>query len=269
MRNYNGKLVELPRHGKAIVVTDLHGNLEDYRRYLEIWNKCDKKRDHFVITGDFIHATGRKNDRSVEILESVKNNWEKWENFHPLLGNHEWATISTVSVYKGGMNQSHNFELLLMERFGDEWKNKLEEYQTFFKNLPVAVKTANNVFISHAGPPTNISDLDDIINITNKGYSENNKLYQLIWNREEDFSSDDLESFLKKVGCSIMIVGHTPVNGTKLIGNRQIIVSSSYSLGKKSYISLDLEKNIDDTRDILKMVKNLHTATKILKLNKK
>lgn len=258
MTKYNGKLVELPDQGKAIVVTDLHGNLKDYKKYLDIWRKCDKQRDHFVLTGDFIHAMGRKNDKSIDILESVKHNWENCENFHPLLGNHEWATISTVSVYKGGVNQSHNFELLLRERFGGEWKNQLEEYQTFFKNLPLAVKTANKVFISHGGPPKNINNLDDIINITNEGYVKNNKLYQLIWNREEDFSLQDLESFLKKVNCSAMIVGHTPVNGAKMIGNKQIIVSSSYSLGKKSYILLDLEKKINDAKDILKMVKNLH-----------
>lgn len=261
MTNYNGKLVELPNQGKAIVVTDLHGNLEDYKKYMDIWSRCDREKDHFVITGDFIHATGRKNDNSIEILESVKYNWENSENFHPLLGNHEWATISTVSVYKGGVDQSHNFELLLRERFGVEWKKKMEEYQTFFKNMPVAVKTANKVFISHGGPPTNINSLDDIINITNDGYCENNKLYQLIWNREGDFSIDNLELFLKKVGCSAMIVGHTPVNGVKMVGNKQIIVSSSYSLGIKSYVIFDLEKKIQDARDILKMAKNLHDHT--------
>ena len=34
MSSYNGKLVELPQDGKAIVVTDLHGNLNDYNRYM-------------------------------------------------------------------------------------------------------------------------------------------------------------------------------------------------------------------------------------------
>ncbi len=93
---------------------------------------------------------GRKNDKSIDILESVKHNCENNENFHPLLGNHEWSTISKVSVYKGGVNQSLNFEALLKERFGKAWKKKLEEYEKFFKKLPIAVKTDNKVFISHA-----------------------------------------------------------------------------------------------------------------------
>jgi serine/threonine-protein phosphatase PP1 catalytic subunit len=55
-----------------------------------------------------------------------------------------------------------------------------------------------------------------------------------------------------------MIVGHTPVDGVKLINDKQLIVSSSYSQGKKVYIELDLEEKIKDATDILKMVKNLH-----------
>ena len=113
MHNYNGKLVKLPKHGKAIVVTDLHGNLEDYKRYIALWKKCGEDKTHFILTGDFIHAMGLENDRSIDILESVKHNCENSEYFHPLLGNHEWSTISKVSVFKGGVDQSLNFEALL------------------------------------------------------------------------------------------------------------------------------------------------------------
>jgi hypothetical protein len=55
-----------------------------------------------------------------------------------------------------------------------------------------------------------------------------------------------------------MIVGHTPVNGVKLVNDKQLIVSSSYSHGKKEHIKLDLEEKIKDARGILKMVKQLH-----------
>ena len=49
-----------------------------------------------------------------------------------------------------------------------------------------------------------------------------------------------------------------PVDGVKLINDKQLIVSSSYSQGKKEYIELDLEEKIKDTKDILKMVKQLN-----------
>lgn len=52
-----------------------------------------------------------------------------------------------------------------------------------------------------------------------------------------------------------MIVGHTPVDGVELIGENQLIVSSSYSSGKKAYVELDLQKEIKNGKDILKMVR--------------
>ena len=258
MSNYNGKLVELPKKGKAIVVTDIHGNLDDYEAYMDIWEEYRNINTHFIITGDFIHAMGKKDDKSIEILDSVKHYWENNENFYPLIGNHEWSTISNISVYKGSINQSLNFKELLKDRFGGRWDKKLGEYQEFFKKLPIAIRTANKVFISHAGPPRNIKTLDEIINIADKGYLENDNLYQILWNREQDYTLNDLRSFLSAVDCKAMIVGHTPVDGVKLVNNHQIIVSSSYSQGKKEYIELDLEKKINDASDILKMVKKLH-----------
>ena len=51
---------------------------------------------------------------------------------------------------------------------------------------------------------------------------------------------------------------HTPVNGIKLVGKEQVILSSSYTLGKKSYLILDLEKKIRDAEDLLKRKKKIH-----------
>ena len=256
MSNYNGKLIELPKHGKAIVVTDLHGNLNDYKRYMGIWEKCRDDNTHFILTGDFIHAMGRKEDRSIEILESVKQNWEKFEDFHPLLGNHEWSTISRVSVFKGGINQSLTFDELLKERFGENWKMKLEEYQDFFKKLPIAVKTDNKVFISHAGPSQHLKSENDIKNISDNDYSGNLVLYDMLWNRNMECSRNYLDPFLRYLNCNVSIVGHTPVNGFELHGN-QLVVSSSFGFGKKAYVELNLENDVNNGVDLLNMVKSL------------
>ena len=64
------------------------------------------------------------------------------------------------------------------------------------------------------------------------------------------------DPFLKHFNCKTSIVGHTPVDGVELIGN-QLIVSSSFGLGKKAYLELDLEEEINNGRDLLKMVKYL------------
>ncbi len=236
----NSSLIELPGKGKALIVTDIHGNLDDFNKFMDIWDELEDDINHMVLTGDFIHAMGRENDKSIEILEAVKERQKRSSNFHVLLGNHEWSTISGISVYKRGMDQTHNFAKLLKGHFNDEWEKKLHEYAKFFKKLPVAVRTGNGVFISHAGPPKNIKHLDEIARITDNGYLGNSKLYDLLWNRPNDFNEKELESFLKAVNCRVMIVGHTPVNGAKIVAKNQVVVSSSYSKGKKAYVELDL-----------------------------
>ena len=38
---FNDKLIELPDYGRLIVVSDIHGNLEDYNRYVNLWDEND------------------------------------------------------------------------------------------------------------------------------------------------------------------------------------------------------------------------------------
>ncbi len=252
--NIYGSLLTLPMKGKAMVITDIHGNIDDLNNYLEIWNDINSENNHLIFTGDFIHGIGAEKDESLDVLETLMK-LENSSNVHLLLGNHEWALISKKILFKGTENLSESFQILLEERYGNRWEEKLEEYILFFKKLPLAVKTMNKIFISHAGPPKDVKDLDEIINIKMDGYVNNPNLIELLWNREKNYSNKDLSNFLKAVGCKAMIVGHTPVKGLKLIDKKLLIVSSSFSKGKKTYMELDLEKEIKNGKDLLKMAK--------------
>ena len=253
-------VIEL-KEGKLIVVTDIHGNLNDFQRYIEIWRKYENKNTvSIVFTGDLIHAmTEMENDKSIEILE-LSMSLIKNDGFIILLGNHEWSHIADISVYKGFRNQSKEFIENLKMKFQEKWSDKFDEYIKFFHDLPIALKTGNGVFISHAGPPIGINSLKDIENSIDKGYSEfNSILYGLLWNRPyRDYSEYDVEIFLDKIKCNAMIVGHTPVDGIEIFGDKQLILSSSFSIGKKAYIVLDLEKRIENANDLLKFVRYLN-----------
>ena len=79
----------------------------------------------------------------------------------------------------------------------------------------------------------------------------------MLWDRNYALSRNYLDPFLKKFGCKTSIVGHTPVDGVELNGNQQV-VSSSFGMGKKAYVELDLEKEIKNGGDLKKMVRYLH-----------
>lgn len=272
----NNKLVELPREGKAIIITDLHGNLTDFELYESIWKDFLEEHNHVIITGDFIHPTNQDEDGSIEILELLMEYSENYHNFHVLLGNHEWSHLAVRPIYKLGMDQRLDFEKKVKDKYGNKWQQKMGEYLNFFKNLSIAVRTENKVFISHAGPSNNIKSINDIINITCQGYN-NQKLYDMLWNEYPNYNLKDLIMFLKNIACNVQIVGHTPVDGVKIIGEKLLIVSSSDTLNiktdtdndskysstsqnifksnRKAYVELDLTKNIKNIYDIINMVK--------------
>ena len=110
------KFIQLPAKGRLLIVTDLHGNLQDYEKYIDLWD-CDNPENHLVFVGDFIHSTD-ENDGSIEIIDDVIDKFNKYPNFHPLLGNHEWSHIVGSPVFKGFNNQTHDFEDLIIQKKG-------------------------------------------------------------------------------------------------------------------------------------------------------
>ena len=63
-------VVKLPRRGLALIASDLHGNLKDFHKLLQIWQNTPVKDKHLIFIGDFIHAMGTKEaDNSLELLE--------------------------------------------------------------------------------------------------------------------------------------------------------------------------------------------------------
>ena len=47
MYDNENNLLELPKKGKVIIITDLHGNLKDYNYFIDIWEDFKSKDNHF------------------------------------------------------------------------------------------------------------------------------------------------------------------------------------------------------------------------------
>lgn len=251
-------LIELPKKGKALIVTDIHGNLDDFEKYMKIWESFESRDNHLILTGDFIHGVNSWNDNSIGILESLIDYAGREENFHVLLGNHEWSHVSGEDVYKNNINQKKSFDSLVQMRFFNDWEDKLNFYIDFFRKLPLAVKTKNGVFVSHSAPVKNIDSINEIINLKYDGYGiYNRRMYELLWNRyPADYNEYEIDVFLSKVGCKFSVVGHTPVDGYSVVG-KQVVLSSSFGLGRKFYMELDLAKEIQGISDLVEMLREL------------
>jgi serine/threonine-protein phosphatase PP1 catalytic subunit len=250
----NDKLIELPDYGRLIVVTDLHGNLDDYEAYLNLWDESDPDF-HIVFTGDLIHAISLDDDGSVEIVEDAMAKSRQYSNFHTLLGNHEWAHITHKEIYKSGEDLLMNFKNLVSFKKGFI-EPSLTRYIKFFKTMPYFLKTANGLFISHSGPSAKIRNIEGFDKIFEGDYS-NPILYDFLWNRftkVTNYNRDDVSRFLDIVDSKYMIVGHCPVESYEIFGN-QMIMSSSFNTNVKTYLDIDLSSEINSMKDVQKQLK--------------
>lgn len=250
----NDKLINLPNYGRLIVVTDLHGNLDDYNHYLSLWDESDPDF-HIVFAGDLIHSIDSATDGSIEILDDAIAKSKEFSNFHTLLGNHEWAHITNQRIYKKGRSLLWDFKNLVSYKKGFI-EPHLTNYIKFFKTMPYFVKTENGLFISHSGPSVKVKSLKGFEKIFDGDYS-NPILYDFLWNRYtkvSDYTKEDVDRFLEIIDSKVMVVGHCPVESYKVFSN-QIIMSSSFSTKVKTYLDIDLSCEITDIKDVQKQLK--------------
>ena len=248
------RLIELPDYGRLIVVTDLHGNFDDYEYYLSLWDETDPDF-HIIFAGDLIHATDESCDGSVEILDDAMAKSREFPNFHTLLGNHEWAHITNQNIYKLDKSLLWEFKNLISNKKGCI-EPHLTGYVEFFKTMPYFARTANGLFISHSGPSDKVKSLEAFEKIFEGDYSSP-ILYDFLWNRYNkvtDYTKSDIDDFLDAVGSKVMVVGHCPVESYRVYGN-QIIVSSSFNTEMKTYLDIDLSMEIADIKDVQKRLK--------------
>lgn len=131
-----------------MVVTDLHGDYPAYIRYRDRFLNLHArgKADVLVFSGDLIHATINQTepDRSLEIiLDILRLRDELGPALIYLLGNHEMGHIYSTPLSRG----KHNYSIPFEHEMGEH----REQIIALFDSLPVYVRTAGGVALSHAG----------------------------------------------------------------------------------------------------------------------
>jgi len=86
---------------------------------MDIWENFISRNNHLILTGDYMQGFGGR-DCSIEILEKLMELYNE-EGVSLLLGNHEWRHISGEDIYKAGRNQTMEFKMQMIEKFGNEW----------------------------------------------------------------------------------------------------------------------------------------------------
>jgi hypothetical protein len=149
--------------GVAMVVTDLHGAWDVYRRLRDLFLDMQAKKqvDWLVLCGDLIHAEGlEETDSSLEMLLDVMALQADLgtDKVIMLLGNHELPHIYGLTLAKGAVEYTPRFESALTrldQRYRAPYKRK--EVVDFLASLPFFARTKAGVLLTHAGAASDVS----------------------------------------------------------------------------------------------------------------
>ncbi|MEZ6140569.1 MAG: metallophosphoesterase [Zavarzinella sp.] len=230
-----GKLIELNSAHEVIVVGDLHGNLDNFKRILPELQLKDNPHRHLVLQ-EVIHGKhsyptgGDKSHQLLDVFCAMKSQFP--QQVHLIMGNHELSQWIDRPIVKGGTNNNDRFLAGIAEYYGATHVDRIEDaYKKLFKMLPLAIRTSNRVFISHSIPGKKYRDQFALHHLEtdsppNQDLLPGGSIYELLWGR--DVSEENVKNFLGKVACDWLITGHIPCDNGYLLPNpHQVVIETS------------------------------------------
>jgi hypothetical protein len=260
-----GATIELPPRGEALFTGDLHGHKDNMARIIEI-AELETFLDRHLVIQEVVHNIQFgliDRDISFRVLERVAQLKVDFpDRVHIILGNHELSELTGKKIIK----ENHMLNKMFAEGIKSTYRDAAREiklsYNTFFKSLPLALRTSNSIFYCHSTPPLkHMKGFDPRVfrvegEVTEKRM--NNHIERLVWGR--DFSQEAADAFAEMVEAEILIVGHEACSkGFKVPNTRHLILDSKDAAG--CYVLVPLAVPITHP-DVVRRVRRINpTAT--------
>jgi len=265
-----GKLVVTEPEGEAIVVGDLHGDLETLVQILDdskFIDKMQKKEKTFLV---FLGDYGDRGVNSVEVFYVVLKLKEAYPmNVVLLRGNHEGPNDLLPSP--------HDLPMHLQRKFGAEWSLAYEKLRVLFDELYLAVLVKQKIIMLHGGVPSTAKSIEDLAFARRKHPAESH-LEEILWSDPEEnltgtlesprgagklFGIDVADKFLRMLNVKILIRGHEPAEiGYKINHDGKILTLFSrkgepYYNSKAAYLMLNLGLNLTSVYQLVDSIRIL------------
>ena len=137
----------------AMVVTDLHGDWDNYCRCRDRFLELEQAgcAEHLIFAGDLVHSDGPPaTDRSLDIvLDLLELRKTLGHRLPCLLGNHELPHLYGITLSKGKHIYTPRFEAALGAH--------RQPVMAFFDSMPFYIRTRAGVSICHAGAAAEFS----------------------------------------------------------------------------------------------------------------
>ena len=251
-----GGLVDLPPEGKAIVVGDLHGDLNSLTIILkesQFLKRVTREKTYLIFLGDY----GDRGELTPEVywvILKLKTTFP--ENLILLRGNHEPPPGLGV----------HPFDLpyFLKARYGRESEGLLQFFLSLFNLFPHALRVKEKYLMLHGGLPEKISSIEDIAE-AHQTHPATPHLEQILWSDPGNlrgsylsprgagiiFGEDISRRVLKLLNLKILIRSHQPCEGILVAHQGRVLTLFSrkghpYHNMKAAYLDIDLSAPVKD-----------------------
>lgn len=233
-----GNIVDLPEKDDVVILGDLHGDRDNYRRVVD-WASLSLHTKRYLVLQELIHGGPRDaegGDVSFRLLEEAADLKCRFPSqVQMVLSNHDLCEVLGSVINKAGKNVSAPFWRGIENAYGQSWPEVHGAYRRFLSALPLAVRTPSRIFISHSTPQRSaLARFDYSIfdrALTMDDYLPGGSVYELVWGRNHDQTAAD--EFARHVGADILVTGHqTSLPGVKTPTSRHIILTSDGPLGR-------------------------------------
>lgn len=262
-----GRLVKINPSGQALIVGDLHGDLESLIDILKKSNylqKLNSSQDTYLI---FLGDYGDRGVFSAEVYYVVmKLKLLFPEQVVMMRGNHEGPPDL--------MARPHDLPLQFQRRFGKNWWTAYAAVRRILGCLYTVVLVEGCCLLIHGGLPRQVDTIEDLV-YAHSTYPQRDFLEDMLWSDPDEtieetsmsprgagklFGRKVTERILGKLGAGVLIRGHEPCqDGFKINHNGKVLTVFSrkgppYFNAYGAYLDMDLSEKLEDARQLISRI---------------
>ena len=259
-----GRLVEAQPEGEAVIVGDLHGDLESLVEILqqsEIVTRIEKSRWAILV---FLGDYGDRGPFSAEIYYLIsKLKLLRPEQVILMRGNHEGPTDLLPSP--------HDLPEQLERKFSQKSTEVYAKMREMFEHLYLALLVERRYLMLHGGLPRDLATIDDLA-FAHVSHPQTRLLEQILWSDPDDaieetrisprgagqlFGKKVTKSVLTKLNVNVLIRGHESCpEGFKINHDGKALTLFSckgfpYFNDFGAYLDVNLEKEVTNAQELV------------------
>ena len=250
-----GRAVILPSEGELWLTGDLHGNVDNLKRFVALAD-LDAHPERILVLQEIVHSrliTADNRDLSfVAIMEAIRLQARYPGRVYYLLGNHDLAVHLDRELVKGGKYLNRYLFRGMAYMYRDRYEDVLREYREFVADMPAAlIAPGAGVFMAHSTPKRAYVPALTQAYLTEQAAEQplrkQRAINALVNGR--DYADETAEAFRDQIECEVFLCGHTPTNkGWRLPNKRHLIVDSQH--GKAHYVKFDLGRRYAGSEEL-------------------